>query len=166
MTPAEVYLNIAEAQLIGVTGLPGTAASNYAEGVKWAFRIAAAAQTNTATASIATADAAAATYIAGTGAWANYTAAATDVERRRTILVQKWLALALIDGLEQWSEYRKASKVAGYADVLPTSPKSFSAGSNPEPVRLLYPRREEQVNGANVPTGIDRFTSKIFWDVN
>lgn len=166
MTPAEVYLNIAEAQLIGVTGLPGTAASNYANGVTWAFRIAAATQTSTASATVAQADAAAATYTSSGNLYTDYAAATTDIDRRRTILIQKWVAFTNIDGLESWSEYRKASGAAGYGTVLPTSPKSLVAGSNPEPVRLLYPRREEQTNGANVPTGIDRFTSKIFWDVN
>ena len=166
MTPAEVYLNIAEAQLIGVTGLPGTVKSNYDEGVRWAFRVAAATHTATATATNAQADAAAASYTSNGTLFSDYAAATSDIERRRTILIQKWLALTHIDGLEQWSEYRKASGAAGYGTVLPTSVKSFSAGTNPEPVRLLYPRREEQVNGAHVPIGIDRFTSKIFWDVN
>lgn len=165
MTPAEIYLNIAEAQLIGVTGLPGTPQSNYENGVTWAFRVAAGTHTSSPTASEAQADAASAAYLSGGTLYADYSAATTDVDRRRSILIQKWLALAHIDGLEAWSEYRKASGAVGYGTVLPTSPKSQTA-TNAEPVRILYPRREDQTNTANVPTGIDPFTSKIFWDVN
>jgi hypothetical protein len=132
----------------------------------WAFREAAATHTATATATNAQADAAAAAYLASGVLLADWTAATSNTERHRTILVQKWLALMNIDGLESWTNYRKASGVAGFSTVLPTSPKSQVAGSNPEPVRLLYPRREEQTNLVNVPTGIDRFTSRIFWDVN
>jgi hypothetical protein len=167
MTPAEVYLNLAEAQQLGVTGISGTVQSNYENGVRWAFRVAAATHTATATATNAAADAAANGYLAGGVLYADWAQAATAVDRHRTILIQKWLAQCHIDGLEAWGEYRKSSGAAGYGDgACPTSPRSQSAGSTPEPKRIFYPRREDQVNGANVPPGIDVYTSKIFWDPN
>jgi hypothetical protein len=150
MTPAEAYFLIAEAQVAGVTGLPGTAQSNYENGVRWAFRQAAATQTTTATASDAQADAAANTYLTSGTMFADWTAATNATERHRSILIQKWEALCHVDGLEAWSEYRKAT----------------ASVTTPEPRRLFYPLREFQVNGSNVPAGVDVFTTKIFWDVN
>jgi hypothetical protein len=35
-----------------------------------------------------------------------------------------------------------------------------------EPVRFFYPLRESNVNGKNVPAGIDVFNSRVFWDIN
>jgi hypothetical protein len=166
MTPAEVYFLIAEAQQAGVTGLAGTVQSNYTSGVTWAFRLAAATQTSTATATVAQADAAAAGYLSGGVQFADWAATTTATDKWRAILIQKWMALCHVDGLEAWSEYRKASGNAGFGTVLPTSPISTTAGTNPEPRRLFYPLRETQVNGSNVPTGVSVFTTKIFWDVN
>ena len=166
MTPAEVYLLIAEAQHIGVTGLAGTAQSNYTSGVTWAFRQAAATHTSTASATVAQADAAAAAYLSSSVLWADWASSPTAIDKHRAILIQKWMALYNVDGLEAWSEYRKASGTAGYGTVLPTTPKSLAAGTNPEPRRLYYPLREEQVNGTHVPAGVNVFTTKIFWDVN
>jgi hypothetical protein len=164
MTPAEVYFLLAEAQHIGVTGLAGTAQSNYTNGVTWAFRHAAATHTATPSATVAAADAAAASYLAGGVAWADWAASTTAIDKHRAILIQKWMALYNVDGLEAWSEYRKASGAAGYGTVLPASPLSLTAGTNPEPRRLYYPLREEQVNGTHVPAGVNVFTTKIFWD--
>jgi hypothetical protein len=166
MSPAEAYFLIAEAQVAGVTGLPGTAQSNYENGVRWAFRQAAATHTTTATATEAAADAAANTYLASGTPFADWSAATNATERHRTILLQKWVALTHVDGLESWSEYRKASGNAGFGPVIYSTPKSVAAGTNPEPRRLFYPLREFQVNGSNVPTGVDVFTTKIFWDIN
>jgi hypothetical protein len=173
MSPAEAYFLIAEAQAAGVTGLTGTAQSNYENGVRWAFRLAAAAHTGTGTTNPGTpsatnsqADAAANTYLASGTLFADWSAATNATERHRTILIQKWMALTHVDGLESWSEYRKASGNAGFGFVLPNTPKSVAAGTNPEPRRLFYPLREFQVNGSNVPTGVDVFTTKIFWDIN
>jgi len=165
MTPAEVYFLLAEAQHIGVTGLPGTAQSNYTSGVTWAFRLAAATHTSTATATVAQADAAAAAYLSNGILFADWAATPSAIEKHRAILIQKWMALYNVDGLEAWSEYRKASGAPGYGTVLPASVKSLTAGTNPEPRRLFYPLRENQVNGTHVPAGVDVFTTKIFWDV-
>ncbi len=157
MTAAEVYFNLAEAAHRGVPGI-GTAQANYENGVRWAFRLAAGTHTSTATATEAAADAAANAYLAGGGVNADWSA---SPDKLAAILIQKWVAFVHIDGLEAWSDYRKSGGISS-----PLSPKSQIAASSAEPVRLLYPLRENQTNGANVPTNIDRFTSKIFWDVN
>jgi hypothetical protein len=87
-----------------------------------------------------------------------------STDKIRAILIQKWVSLTHINGLEAWSEYRKSS---GSASVgVPILVKTVASTSNPEPVRYLYPQSELDANINNVPTGIDRFTSKIFWDVN
>lgn len=157
MTAAEVYFNLAEAAERGVPGI-GTAQANYENGVRWAFRLAAATHTSTATASVAAADAAANAYLTNGVANADWSASPNKLA---AILIQKWVSLCHIDGLEAWSDYRKSGGIS-----TPTSPKSIIAASSPEPVRLDYPLRESQTNGENVPTGIDHFTTKIFWDVN
>ena len=157
MTAAEVYFNLAEAAERGVPGI-GTAQANYENGVRWAFRLAGGTHTATATATEADADAAANGYLASGVVNADW---AASPNKLAAILIQKWTAFCHIDGLEAWSDYRKSGGIA-----CPTSPKSVIAAASPEPVRLDYPLRENQTNGENVPSGIDHFTSKIFWDVN
>jgi hypothetical protein len=82
----------------------------------------------------------------------------------KAILLQKWESFVHVNGLEAWSEYRKAS---GTPQVgVPQPVRTVAATTNPEPSRYLYPQTEEEANGANTPDNINRFTSKIFWDVN
>jgi hypothetical protein len=95
------------------------------------------------------------------GANVNFT---TSADKIKTILLQKWVSLTHINGLEQWSEYRKTS--GSTSQSVPFSVKTFASTTNPEPVRYLYPQSEFDNNSLNVPAGISRFTSKIFWDVN
>ena len=79
------------------------------------------------------------------------------------IIYQKYIATAEIDGLEEWSDYRRT----GYPDR--TNP-SVNTGANPNqiPIRLLYPQTETTLNPANYsaqnqqPT--DVFSKKIFWE--
>lgn len=91
----------------------------------------------------------------------NYTASSDKI---KAILLQKWVSLTHINGAEQWAEYRKASGTSSVG--VPSSVKTVAGTSNPEPVRFLYPQGEFDNNGNNVPKNINRFTSKIFWDVN
>jgi len=152
----------------------GSANTLYTEGVKAAFRLAAATYSGTASADATTANTAATTYISSTpvtgGIYVNYAAATTAADRVRAIWVQKWVSLCNIDGWEAWAEYRRTNttNAAGVVQTFgccPTSPKSVTV-TGAEPVRLFYPLREESVNSANVPQNISVFTSKIFWDVN
>jgi hypothetical protein len=172
MSLAEAYFLQAEYQERFVAS--GSATALYAEGVKAAFRLAAATYSSTPTATAATADATALTYISSTPVtstiYINYAAATLPADRVRAIWVQKWVSLCNIDGMEAWSEYRRtnttnAAGVVQTTGCVPYSPRSVTV-SGAEPVRLFYPIREESVNSANVPQLINVFTSKIFWDVN
>ena len=89
---------------------------------------------------------------------------ASSTDKIRAILIQKWVSLCNINGLEAWSEYRKSSGSA--SEGVPIKVRTRATTTNPEPARYLYPQREYDSNGANTPKNIDRFTSKIFWDVN
>lgn len=162
MSAAEAYLLRAEAaQRYGIAAL-GSAQTNYEDGVRWAFRLAAATHTNSPSASTTQADAAANAYLAS---GQNNVDWAASTDKLRAIWIQKWLALVNIDGLEAWSEYRRTNSTTSTGSV-PTSPKSIAvAGSQPEPVRLFYPQREQNVNSANY-VNVNVFTNRIFWDVN
>ena len=162
MSAAEAYFLAAEAaQRYGITAF-GTAQANYENGVRQAFRLAAATHTGTATATNAQADAAANTYLASAQQLVDWS---VSTDKLRTIWVQKWVALAHVDGLEAWSEYRRTNSTTSSGSV-PTSPKSVAVSSSQaEPVRLFYPLREQNVNSGNY-TSVNVFTNRIFWDVN
>jgi hypothetical protein len=171
MSAAEAYFLKAEAaQRYGISNWGGGQVSNaqqsYEAGVRWAFRLAAATHTSTATATDAAADAAANAYMANGIANADWSA---STDKIKAILVQKWTALVNIDGLEAWSEYRKSNTPTDSGAAPPPSQTSgatvkSTVATLPEPVRLYYPLREENVNGANVQQP-NIFTSRIFWDV-
>jgi Starch-binding associating with outer membrane len=86
-----------------------------------------------------------------------------STDKVRAILIQKWISLANVNGLEAWSEYRKSSGSA--SEGVPSKVKTLASTSNPEPTRFLIPLSETNANANNVPTGITSFT-KLFWDVN
>lgn len=79
----------------------------------------------------------------------------------KALFYQKWVALAEVDGLEAWSEWRRS----GYPDR--TNP-SVAQGVNVNriPERLLYPQSEYNLNSKNVnaqnQTIADIYTP-IFW---
>jgi hypothetical protein len=86
------------------------------------------------------------------------------------ILSQKWFGLNGISTLEIWTDYRRTNIV--YGDVVgydPGPPISVWPDNTSTiiPVRLLYPQSEYNYNAANVAAEgtINRFTSKIFWDL-
>lgn len=162
MSAAEAFFLKAEAaQRYNITAL-GTAQTNYEEGVRWAFRLAAATHVGGATASDAAATAAADTYLASGQTFVTFS---TSTDKIRTILIQKWLSLANIDGQEAWSDYRKSNSPTSTGSV-PTSPKSVAvSASQQEPVRLYYPFIEKSTNPENYKD-VNIFTDRIFWDVN
>jgi hypothetical protein len=176
MSAAESYFLLAEAaQRYGIASL-GTAISNYQTGMRWAHRLAAATQTGTSSATNSQADVQADSWIGSGTLYYDYAIAGTSADQRRTIQIQKWVALLNIDGLEAWSEYRRTNTTDGTGFVTaygccPYSPKSVVVAANgPEPARLYYTIGELSVNSANVPpitnTANYIFTSKIFWDAN
>ena len=76
--------------------------------------------------------------------------------------MQKWVALSNYNGLESWAEYRRTG--------FPNIPQSVSVpvGSTNRPVRFFYPQTELGSNQANTPVqaATDKFTAKIFWDID
>lgn len=149
MLAAETNFLLAEAkQRYGAAvNLTGTAQEYYEQGVKESFRI---------TGATATYGADKATALLTSGKdLADWTA---SPDKLKAIWMQKWLALVNFSGLEAWSEYRRTD--------FPAIPLSASAPAGQKrAVRLFYPSTEGGSN-PNVPTGIDVFTSKIFWDIN
>jgi hypothetical protein len=79
----------------------------------------------------------------------------------QAIIYQKWIALAEIDGLESWSDYRRT----GLPDR--TNP-SVASGVNVNkiPYRLLYPQSEYNLNSTNVNAQSQKTSdiyTPIFW---
>ena len=144
----------------GVTFGGATAQSLYEKGIKDHFRTVASPSTPGIAAN-AVADGFSFRYYNRPIDNVNYTA---STDKIKAILLQKWISLTHVNGAEQWAEYRKASGTSSVG--VPASVKTVAGTSNPEPVRFLYPQGEFDNNGNNVPKNVDRFTSKIFWDVN
>jgi hypothetical protein len=177
MLLAEAYFLEAEAaQRYGIVFAGGTAKQLYESGVISHFRTIAGALTNSAANMLGNAanagDPYAVRYLnrdpASVGNPAGYTGDCVvwdlSPDKIKAILLQKWESFVHINGLEAWSEYRKASGTPSVG--VPQPVKTVASTSNPEPVRYLYPQTEIDANANNVPKNIDRFTSKIFWDVN
>jgi hypothetical protein len=101
----------------------------------------------------------AATYLAQSGKPDVNFDAATD--KVKLIITQKWCALNGFSPMPAWTDYRRT----GFPTFIHFTADAAKQNPTP-PVRLLYPQTELNVNSANVPTGIDLFTSKIFWDAN
>lgn len=117
----------------------------------------------------------AASYLANSSIanWSN--AGTTTTSQVSFIATQKYLSLCAVDALEAWSDYRRLNKYS--PSIIPASVTSSTGktyyllsvypgrGSNPIPLRLLYPQSEYTTNAANTPIEItgDEFTSKIFW---
>ena len=92
--------------------------------------------------------------------------AATEAEKIEAIITQKYIALNMVNSHEGWNEYRRT----GYPTISGTAASSTfasiaSQSTRPDrlPSRILYPTTELQYNPANVPGGVDSFSSLIFW---
>ena len=84
-------------------------------------------------------------------------ATTTNLQERLALIIrQKWAALDLINELEAYNDYRRL----GLPADVPLSTSPYSTGK--VPTRLLYPQREYEVNGGNVPAGITP-TTKVWW---
>lgn len=100
------------------------------------------------------------TYL-GSATVANFdNAGATAITQAKFIVNQKYLALNGINPLEAWSDYRRLSVPSNLA--ISVNPAKVSGTL---PVRLPYPASEVAVNSKNVPSGINQFSSRIFWDI-
>ncbi|HEX8268276.1 MAG TPA: SusD/RagB family nutrient-binding outer membrane lipoprotein [Flavobacterium sp.] len=82
----------------------------------------------------------------------------TNPNKIEAIMLQKYVALMGINGIESWIEYTRT----GY----PETPLATTATRPARPRRLLYPASEYTANGVNVPaqTVSDVFTTGPFWD--
>ena len=101
----------------------------------------------------------------------NYELAASQAQRIEAIITQKYIALNMISNDEAYNEFRRTAYPAivnGSLDPVRTfaSRQSTSPRADKLPSRLLYPQNEFNLNPTNVPTGVDQFNSKIFWDIN
>lgn len=101
----------------------------------------------------------------------NFALATTDEQKIEAIITQKYIALNMISNDENFNEFRRTAFpriVNGSSDALETfaSRQSVSTAADKLPSRVLYPQVEFNLNPSNVPQGIDKFKSKIFWDVN
>jgi hypothetical protein len=96
--------------------------------------------------------------------------ALTDAQKLEAIITQKWISENYIHSNEGWSDYRRT----GYPRVVPggdkyqtfASVQSSSTRVDKLPVRVLYPASEYALNSANVPQGINAFTSRVFYDLD
>jgi hypothetical protein len=145
MTAAESYFLQAEAVLKNY--ITGDAKALYESGVASSF----------ATLGLSATEAG--DYVAQAGDnEVNWDACADDMERLALIIRQKWAALAMINELEVYNDYRRLKLPTG----VHISTASGSTGAIP--LRLLYPQRELSVNGANVAAqGTVTPTSPVWW---
>ncbi len=77
----------------------------------------------------------------------------------------------MIHNDEGFNEFRRTGYpkiVNGSLDALLTfaSRQSVSPRADKLPARILYPQLEYNLNPKNAPANIDKFTSRIFWDLN
>lgn len=149
MTSAEVNFLLAEAveRYGAAVSLTKTAKEYYEDGVKASF-------------SFLGAPAAAATELLSNGK--DLTDWNASPDKLKAIWMQKWIALTNVNGLESWAEYRRTG--------FPVIPQSLAvpASSTDRPVRLFYPQTEVGSNESNTPkqAATDKFTARLFWDVD
>jgi hypothetical protein len=147
-----VESNFLQAEAIQRGWLPGNAKTVYEEAIASSFR-----WLNYGN-NVATANTAAAAYVASADTRVNWTNATNKIY---LILLQKYISLCGMQPLEIWSDWRR---VSGYVTI----PVSVAPGTTAtsQPVRLLYPQVEYNTNTDNVQAQgtINQFTSKVFWD--
>jgi Starch-binding associating with outer membrane len=135
-----------QAEAIQRGWLPGTAQTAYEAAVRESFVWLG------VTNAVTTAN----TYLASGNAIVDW---ASNADKIKLIITQKYLGLVGINNFEAWAEYRRTG--------WPAVPKSLSpsVGAN-IPVRYRYPQSEYNYNPANVAAqnNPDPFTSGVFWD--
>ncbi len=165
LTAAESYFLQAEAVVVGIAGVSGTADAHFNSGIAASFNYTYQLPDGTLSGN-PVADAA--SYLtANVGSrLVNFSLAVTTDQKIEAIITQKYLALNMVNCNEGWNEYCRT----GYPAVTGAAPKttfasSASQSSRPDrlPSRILYPTSEQQYNSQNMPSGISPFTSLIFW---
>ncbi len=99
-------------------------------------------------------------YLGSSNARIAWPAAGTLDDKIAVIAWQKYFALNGIQGNEIFTDYRRLDVVEPPLSVSP------ERGTNPIPIRLLYPQSEYNFNKDNVAAEgtVSQFTTKIFWD--
>ncbi|MCO5286674.1 MAG: SusD/RagB family nutrient-binding outer membrane lipoprotein [Chitinophagaceae bacterium] len=171
MLAAESYFLQAQANLQGIVGTSADAKANFENGIKASYNYLAKTPEGTITPGY-NATTFLATYISdnATSKLVNFDACTTDEERLEAIVTQQYIAYNMILGHQAWFEYQRT----GYPrNVMPntlannkvcfSSFVSEATAADKLPTRVLYPESEFRYNSGNVPTGVDKYTSKIFW---
>jgi hypothetical protein len=99
-------------------------------------------------------------YLDGLNAKVAWPDAGTVDQKVAVVIWQKYIALCGIQPNETWTDVRRLDIVAPALSIAP------ERGTNPIPVRLLYPQSEYNFNAASVKEQgtVSQFTTKIFWD--
>jgi hypothetical protein len=148
LTSVESLFLQAEAKARG--WLTGDAQAAYEAAVKESF----------AWLGVTNADAEATAYLANPNVRIAWPAAGSVNDKVAVVIWQKYFALNGIQANETWTDFRRLGIVQPPLSLAP------ERGSNPIPVRLLYPSSEYNYNTDNVEGqgSISQFTSTIFWD--
>lgn len=166
MTAAESYFLQAEAVVVGIGGVSGSAKDLFDDGIAASFKYLYMLpdKTQAGDYEVDFED-----YLANNNGnrLVNFDLAIGQAQQIEAIITQKYIALNTVNSHEGWNEYRRT----GYPAVSGTSPTSTFASIASEssradrlPSRILYPTSEIQYNSANVPSAsTDPFTSLIFW---
>lgn len=167
---AESYFLQAEAYTKGF--LSGDAALAFNNGITASFRYLYKNASDVVDASKDVAADVAAYKVANAGNFlVDFALATSNEQKTEAIITQKYIALNMIHSDEAYNEFRRT----GYPTIMngsltPTatfaSRQSSSSRPDKLPSRILYPQSEFNLNPTNVPTGINQFTSLIFWDLN
>ncbi|TDG37538.1 SusD/RagB family nutrient-binding outer membrane lipoprotein [Pedobacter changchengzhani] len=164
--------NFLQAEAYARGYLTGVASTAFNEGIKQSFKYLYKTVDNTVDPT-KDVDADVATYLSdNSGSYlVNFALAATPDQKIEAIITQKYIALNMINNDEAFSEFRRTTYpkiVNGSSDPIQTFASKQSASTHIDklPTRVLYPAQEFSLNKANVPTGINKFGSLIFWDLN
>ncbi len=148
MTSVEAMFLRAEAVIRG--WLPGDPQAAYNAAVTESFKFL----------GVPDAEAEATAYLAGLNPRVAWPTTGALQDQINVLAWQKYFALNGIQANETWTDIRRLGVVNPPLSVAP------ERGSNPIPVRLLYPSGEYFYNSENVGAQgtISQFTTKIFWD--
>ena len=98
-------------------------------------------------------------YLKSNISWSKATSASGKLN---LIAVQKWINYSILEPLESWAEVRR-TKLPNFTFV----PDNTNTLTLP-PSRFVYPGEEQTYNTTNYSkvAANDKFTTKLFWDVN
>jgi len=166
MTAAESYFLQAEAVVVGIAGVEGTAKELFNSGILASFKYTYMLPDKSISGNYV-ADEAAYLLLNATNPLVNFDLASTTAKQIEAIITQKYIALNMVNSQEGWNEYRRTGypKISGtsatstFASIASQSPRADKL-----PTRILYPTSEIQFNSVNVPAAsTDSFNSTIFW---